>query len=165
MMADVKLEKVQEIALRACESSGVDLYDIEYLKGAKTLRIYIDKDKEAGGIQLDDCATISEKISTELDPLDLFPNDYNLEVSSPGVERVLRQEWHFNKVKGKKIEIKLYQSLGAYFPDADKKLEKAKTFKCLLKEVKNDEVIIDLEGRDFLIPLKNITKANLVFEL
>ncbi len=165
MAVDLKLQKVQEIAGEACKSLGVDLYDIEYLQGAKTLRIYIDKAIDAGGIQLEHCATISEKISTELDPLDLFPNDYNLEVSSPGVERVLRQHWHFDKVKGKKIEIKLYQSLGAYFPDTGKKLEKSKTFQCLLKEVKTDEVVIDLEGRDFLIPLKNITKANLVFEL
>jgi ribosome maturation factor RimP len=164
-MADVKLVKVEEIATRASEAIGVALYDVEYLQGAKTLRVYIDRDKEKGGISLDDCALVSEKISTELDPLDLFPTDYFLEVSSPGLERVLRHAWHFDKVKGKKIEIKLFQSLGAYFPDCGKKLEKAKSFQCLLKEVKNDELVIDLQERDFLIPLKNITKANLVFEL
>lgn len=164
-MAEAKLEKVQDIAARACEAIGVTLYDVEYLQGAKTLRVYIDRDKEQGGISLDDCALVSEKVSDELDPLDLFPTDYNLEVSSPGLERQLRQAWHFDKVKGKKIEIKLFQSLGAYFPDSGKKLEKAKNFQCLLKEVKNEELVVDLQGRDFLIPLKNITKANLVFEL
>lgn len=164
-MANASLEKVEEVARQACEASGLTLYDLEYLQGAKTLRIYIDRDKEQGGVSLDDCALVSEKVSDVIDPLDLFPTDYNLEVSSPGLERQLRHAWHFDKVKGKKIEIKLYQSLGAYFADAGKKLEKAKNFQCLLKEVKNEEVVVDLQGRDFLIPLKHITKANLVFEL
>jgi ribosome maturation factor RimP len=163
MIAEVKLQRVREIAEQICLAKAVVLYDLEYLQGSRTLRVYIDKAET--GVSLDDCALVSEELSNQLDTLDIFPEDYNLEVSSPGLERQLRLAWHFDKVKGKKIELKLYQSLGAYFPNTEKKFEKAKTFQCFLKDVKQEELVIDLQGNDFLIPLKNITKANLVFEM
>ncbi len=106
-MAKNILSAVTELAHKISEENGCFLYDIEYQKEGKNqvLRIYVDKD---GGINIDECETISRSISEALDQENLIQTAYQLEVSSPGAERKLTKEWHFEKVLGKKIEVSLY---------------------------------------------------------
>ena len=83
------VEKVKEIATKQAENTEFSLYDVEYVKEGTEyfLRIYFDKD---GGLTLDDCVLLSEKLAEELDKEDFISDKYYLEVSSPGIERDLR---------------------------------------------------------------------------
>ena len=107
------LSKVEEIAEREaekiCSENGLYVYDAEYKKegGENVLRIYIDSDS---GVDLDDCEKVSRALSDRLDELDPIKGAYELEVSSPGLERILNRNWHFDKAIGKKIYVKLFGS-------------------------------------------------------
>ena len=101
-------EKVEKLLKDTIESLGYELYDVEYVKEGKNyfLRIYIDKPE---GIDLKDCEKVNDAISDLLDEANYIKEPYFLEVSSPGVERVLRRDKHLEQNKGKEIEIKLFK--------------------------------------------------------
>lgn len=106
-MANIE-EKVENLLKEKIENIGYDLYDVEYAKEGKNyfLRIYIDKPE---GIDLKDCEKVNEAISDLLDEADYIKDQYFLEVSSPGIERVLRKDKHLEQNKGKEIAIKLFK--------------------------------------------------------
>ena len=83
------VQKVKSIATEQVKDSNYSLYDVEYVKEGSDyfLRVYFDKD---GGLSLDDCVLLSEKLAEELDKEDFISDKYYLEVSSPGIERDLR---------------------------------------------------------------------------
>ena len=92
--------------------SGTDyeLVDVEYVKEGRDwyLRIFIDK---TGGIDLDDCQNISERLSARLDALDIISGAYILEVSSPGIDRILKKDKDFIREAGKVVDVTLYAPL------------------------------------------------------
>ncbi len=111
-MAYSKIEQqVLEMSKPVAEENGCYVYDVEYLKEGKsrTLRIFVDK--ENGGISLDECETISRRMSDLLDESDPVKENYMLEVSSPGIERRLSQDWHFEKYMGETVDIGLYKAV------------------------------------------------------
>lgn len=87
-----------------------ELVDVEYVKeGADYyLRVYADK---AGGINIDDCVTISRALEEKLDAADMIKDAYILEVSSPGLTRPLKKEKDFERSIGKLVDIKLYRAI------------------------------------------------------
>ncbi|MDR0219915.1 MAG: ribosome maturation factor RimP [Lachnospiraceae bacterium] len=93
------------------EKMGLGIYDVEYVKegGDYILRAYIDKD---GGVNINDCETVSRTLSAALDERDFIPGSYVLEVSSPGLTRQLTKDKHFEKSLGAEVEIKTYKPLG-----------------------------------------------------
>ena len=101
---------ITELAKPIVEGLNYELVDVEFIKeGANWyLRIYIDK---PGGINIDDCQTVSEKISDILDKEDPIEQSYYLEVSSPGLERPLKTERDFIKYKGELVEVKVFQPI------------------------------------------------------
>lgn len=101
---------VEEMARPVAEKNHLELVDVEYIKEGKSwyLRIYIDKD---GGVDVEDCRSVSEEMSDLLDQKDPIPTSYFLEVSSPGLERVLRKDRDFVRYRGRDIEVKLYKPL------------------------------------------------------
>lgn len=101
---------VWEIAQPIAEQLGLDIWDIRFAKeGADWfLRIYIDKD---GGVGITDCENMSRAIDKPLDERDPIEQAYCLEVSSPGVERELTREKHFEACTGKKIKIRLIRAV------------------------------------------------------
>ena len=101
-------EKVENIIRKNIEELGYELYDVEYVKEAKDyfLRIYIDSKK---GIDLNDCEKVSNNITELLDKEDLIPEQYFLEVSSPGIERVLKKEKHLSDNIGNEVQIKFFK--------------------------------------------------------
>ena len=101
---------ITDLAKPIVEGLNYELVDVEFIKeGANWyLRIYIDK---PGGISIDDCQAVSEKISDRLDEKDPIEQGYYLEVSSPGLERPLKTERDFIKYKGELVEIKVYQPI------------------------------------------------------
>ena len=148
-MANIE-KKVENLLKEKIENLGYDLYDVEYAKEGKNyfLRIYIDKPE---GIDLNDCEKVNNEISDILDEANYIKDQYFLEVSSPGIERVLRKNKHLEQNKGKEIAIKLFR-----------KDEKGnKEYQGILKDF-NDETII-LED-DITIERKQIAQIKTIYE-
>ncbi|MCI8273370.1 MAG: ribosome maturation factor RimP [Clostridia bacterium] len=101
-------ERVESLIKGKIEETGYNLYDVEYVKEGPNyyLRIYIDNEK---GIDLNDCEKVSNAIDGILDEADYIKEQYYLEVSSPGLERILRKDKHFEKNIGKEVDVKLFK--------------------------------------------------------
>ena len=142
-------EKVEELVTKPINELGYRVYDVMYVKEGKDnyLRIFIDSPK---GIDLNDCEKVSNEINELLDQADYIKEQYFLEVSSPGVERILRKDSHLAQNIGKQIEAKLY-----------KKDENGnKNYIGELKAFDNDTITID----EFKFDRKNIAQLKTVFD-
>ena len=106
-MASIE-ERVESLIKTKIEKIGYELYDVEYTKEGKNyfLRIFIDKPE---GIDLNDCEKVNNEINDILDRADYIKEQYFLEVSSPGIERVLRKDKHLEQNIGEEINIKLFK--------------------------------------------------------
>ena len=102
-------EKTEHLLTPIVEKYGVEIYDVEYVKEGKDyyLRVYIDK---AAGVNILDCENVSRALSDALDVEDFIPDAYILEVSSPGLGRVLKKDRHMEKSLGEKVELKAYDA-------------------------------------------------------
>ena len=100
-------ETLKRLAEPVCREFGTYVYDAEYKKesGSFYLRLFIDKD---GGVTIEDCENVSRALNPILDREDFIKGAYIFEVSSPGMDRVLKLPWHFEKVLGQDIDIKLF---------------------------------------------------------
>ena len=109
-MAHKEIEAEAERLLEpVLEKDGIELVDVEYVRERNwSLRIYIDKE---GGVDLNDCQTVSEKAGALLDEKDLIPDNYMLEVSSPGLDRVLKKDKDFIRYTGEDVDVKLFAPL------------------------------------------------------
>lgn len=103
-------ERVEKIVTEPINKLGYEIYDIEYVKEGKDyfLRIYIDS---PNGIDLNDCEKVSNCITDILDEDDFIQEQYFLEVSSPGVERILKKDKHLKVNIGCEVQIKLFKAL------------------------------------------------------
>ncbi|MGH9352173.1 MAG: ribosome maturation factor RimP [Terriglobia bacterium] len=150
----VDVEKIREMAGRVAASEGLTWVDVE-LKGGRTnqlLRIYIDKPQ---GVSHADCQLVSEQMSALLDVEDLFPGQYTLEVSSPGLERKLMKASDYEYFAGRKARLVLREPLN----DGNKVLEGR------LAGFEAGRVRLDVgesQVREF--ELSGIAKAKLVLE-
>lgn len=92
------------------EELQMELVDIEYIKEGPNmyLRVYIDKD---GGVTLDDCQEVSQQVSQELDEKDPIAENYFLEISSPGIDRPLKNDKDLKRSIGKDVEVNLYKTI------------------------------------------------------
>lgn len=101
-------EKVENLIKDKIENIGYSLYDVEYAKEGPDyyLRIFIDSEK---GIDLNDCEKVSNEINEELDKVDYIKEQYYLEVSSPGIERILRKDKHLEQNIGQQVDVKLFK--------------------------------------------------------
>ena len=101
-------DTVAALAGPIAAEQGCTLWDVEYVKEAGTwfLRVFIDKE---GGVGIEDCEAVSRPVSDLLDEADLIQGSYTFEVSSAGLDRVLRKEEHFEACKGRKVDVKFYR--------------------------------------------------------
>lgn len=145
-------EKVESLIKNEIEEQGYELYDVEYVKEGKDyfLRIYIDKEK---GIDLNDCERVTNKITEILDKEDYIKEQYFLEVSSPGVERVLKQDKHLQTNLGSKVTVKLF-----------KPLENQKQYIGILKQFDDKNITIEVDGNLLEIERINIAQIKTVFD-
>ena len=143
--------KVTELVENIINDLGYDLYDVEYLKEGKDyiLRITIDNDK---GINIEDCEKVSNAINDILDSADYIKDQYNLEVSSPGLERILKKDKHFEKQIGNEVYIKLYKSVNGL-----------KEVQGILKEYNPEKLILDVDNKKIEIECKDIAIAKTIF--
>lgn len=119
--------------------------------GKKILRVYIDAPQ---GVTVDDCTKASRQISAILNVEMPIAGQYNLEVSSPGLDRPLITPAHFQRFIGKQIKVKLHNAL-----------DERKNFSGELLGIDNNQVQILVDGTTFHLPLENIEKANLIPDL
>jgi ribosome maturation factor RimP len=129
-----------------------ELVDIEYLRerGRWVLRLFIDKE---GGVTLDDCVAVNKEIGDLIDVKDIILNQYVLEVSSPGVNRPLKKEKDFILAVGKKIKVITHS------PKDDRR-----NFIGCLEDVRGDELRILVDDKPISIFLKEIKRANIIYE-
>ncbi len=134
-------------------SQGMELVGVEYKREARgwVLRIYIDKN---GGVSLDDCALVSNEVGTVIDVEDLFQSPYTFEVSSPGLNRILKKERDFMRFKDRSVRIRTHNAIG-----------KRRNFKGRLLGCTKGLIQIEVGGQVLHIPLSDVVKANLEFEL
>lgn len=107
-MAKVE-ERVEALVQELLAGQDMELVDVEYVKERDWyLRVYIDK---PGGIEIDDCQSLSERLEEKLDAGNFIPDSYILEVSSPGIDRVLKKPRDFEREQGKTVDVTLYAAL------------------------------------------------------
>ena len=108
-MAGYVEKTVEKLAEELLADTGLELVAVEYVKEKDWyLRVYIDKPE---GIDIEDCQALSEKLEKELDEKNVVPDSYILEVSSPGLDRVLKKEKDFVREAGKMVDVSLYEPL------------------------------------------------------
>lgn len=150
-------EVTEQLLQPILNENNLELFDIEYVKEGQDwfLRIYIDKD---GGVNLDECSLVSEKLGAELDELDIIKDTYFLEVSSPGVERPLKTKQDFLKNINKNIYVSLYVHI-----------EGEKDYEGILTDFKEDIATIEYKvktrKKTVDIPFGKIAKARLAVVL
>jgi ribosome maturation factor RimP len=129
--------------------SALELVDVEYKQeGANWyLRLYIDKQ---GGVQVDDCTKISQFLNTRLDNCDFIIQSYILEVSSPGIERVLKKPADFTRYQGSEVTLRTMT-----------KIDGQKHFQGKLSGYQDGQVLLETETGVVQIPLEQVTKAKL----
>lgn len=155
------LEQIEELTLPILEDLGAELVDLEYQRESHgwVLRFFLDKE---GGINLDECAEASREIAALLDVEDIIDTAYQLEVSSPGLDRPLKKLTDFQRFAGQKAKIKTIVSC-----DPDERGHRRKTFVGELQGVEDEKILLlqtDKKGGQVAFNLDQIEKANLEFE-
>ena len=132
------------------ERLGYELVDLEVRLGGKggLVRLYIDK---PDGIDLDDCEKVSLAVSALLDVEDPVPGNYNLEVSSPGLDRKLTKPAHFQRFAGETVKVQLRFPIGG-----------RRRFRGTLLSSDDENIVVEVDGESFSLPLKTIDTARLV---
>lgn len=162
-MASIE-EKVEDLIASKVNELGFDLYDVEYVKEGKEyyLRVYIDKED---GIDLNDCETVSNGISDILDEANYIKEQYFLEVSSPGVERRLRKNKHFEASIGKEVDVNLYSPIKLKQDEVnEKKKNTTKNISGILKSFDENNITLEIESNEEIkIERKNISNIKIKF--
>ena len=150
MKQQVGAEKIKKIILPVLESQEVELVDIEVKGrvGSQVLRIFVDKE---GGITLDQCTRVSREISDILDITNLVQGKYQLEVSSPGIDRPLKNEKDFGRNINRKVKI-------VYLKDKKEK----RTISGTIQAVDINSVSIQSDKKIINILLENIQSAKIL---
>jgi ribosome maturation factor RimP len=139
--------------------TGFELWELEYTSraGGGLLRLYIDS---ANGITVEDCAKVSHAVSEVLDSADPVPGYYTLEVSSPGLDRVLRTHAHFARFPGEQVQVEMKTVMQMKSAKVVRK-----RFSGPLLKVDQNEITIEVDGEPVVLPLAGIHKARLAPEL
>lgn len=149
-MASIE-NRVEDLIKEKIEHLGYELYDVEYSKEAKDfyLRIFIDS---KNGISLEDCEKVSNEINDPLDKSNIISESYFLEVSSPGIEKILRKDKHLQSNIGEEIEVKLF-----------KKDDKGnKNYQGILKSFNEKEIVVET-NEEVIIERKNIAQIKTIY--
>jgi len=134
------------------DALGLELVDVEYLTqgGRWIVRVYVDRE---GGVTLDECAMLSRELGPLLDVKDVIPHEYVLEVSSPGLNRRLKKEKDFVWARGKKVKLRIRNPIDG-----------RRNFTGMLTDVREGDLLLEVEGGTVVIALREIERANVVFE-
>ncbi|MEQ2443244.1 ribosome maturation factor RimP [Pseudoflavonifractor sp. CLA-AP-H29] len=142
-------ELVRALAQPIAAENGCSIWDVEYVREAGTwfLRVYLDKE---GGVTIDDCEAVSRPLSDALDEADPIEGSYTLEVSSAGIDRVLRHPEHFAAFLGAEVEVRLYRPV-----------EGRKDHVGILKGYEDGDVTVELPKGAVTFPKKDVAQVRL----
>ncbi len=134
----------------AVEAVGFEFVGLEYVAEGRhsVLRVYIDHDD---GITVDNCADVSRQVSAVLDVEDPISGQYNLEVSSPGMDRPLFKLEHFERYQGEEIKLRSHAPV-----------EGRRNFRGVLQAVEGDQISLNVDGQEFTVAFDNVEKARIV---
>lgn len=143
---------VQNLVVPVVESLGYELVGVEFLAQGHNglLRVYIDSED---GITLDDCQKVSHQLSGVLDVEDVIRGHYNLEVSSPGLDRPLFAPEHFERFAGQQVKLRLAVPT-----------QGRRNLRGVLLGMSDGNVRLRVDGEDMMVPFSAIDRANLVPE-
>ncbi|OIO09148.1 MAG: hypothetical protein AUJ52_06995 [Elusimicrobia bacterium CG1_02_63_36] len=150
-MPDLRL--IEETVENALAQDAYELVDMKYLQegGRWILRFFVDKH---GGVTLDDCQRISEKVGSILDATDMMTHSYCLEVSSPGVDRILKKAKDFKRFSGQRVKVRLKTAVDG-----------RRRFQGYLQGMENDGLLLENGGSTIRLPLAAVEEARLDPEL
>lgn len=151
-MANIE-EKVEKLVQKKIQDLGYDIYDVQYVKEGKDyfLRIFIEK--EEGSIDLNDCEKVNNEINDMLDEANLIKDQYFLEISSTGVERIIRKDEHLKKHINDFISVKLF-----------KPIDGEKEFVGELIDFNENEIKINTDEKEIIIDRKDISLMKKYYE-
>ena len=134
---------------------GYSVWDIEYVKeGADYyLRSTID---HADGVDINACEKVHRTIDPMLDELDPIEDAYHLEVSSPGLERVVKYDWHYEVLIGQKLSLRLFAPIEA--------VPGTKSLVGILKAYEDGNITLEIDGADITVPHASVSKAKTVYD-
>lgn len=149
-MASGKQSQLISMLEPAIDALGCGLWGIDYhAQGKKSvLRIYIEKD---AGVMMGDCERVSRQVSSILDVEDPISGEYTLEVSSPGMDRSLYKLEQYLLYIGSHINIRLRIAFDG-----------RKNFSGVLKGIEEDEIVLEADNEEYLLPYELIDRANIV---
>lgn len=129
---------------------GCEIWGIEFVSQGRhsRLRVYIDKEN---GITVDDCENVSRHVSDVLDIADLIPSAYTLEVSSPGMDRILFRPEHYGRSAGETVDVRLHQAF-----------EGQKHFVGVLAAFEDGEAYVHVGDEEYVFPIENVQRARIV---
>lgn len=150
-MASIE-ERVENLLQKKIEDLGYKLYDVQYVKEGQNyfLRVYIEK--ENGSIDLNDCEKVNDGINDLLDTADYIKEQYFLEVSSTGVEKVLRKDKHLADNIGVEVEVNLF-----------KPINKQKEFVGILENFNDDEITLKVKDNEIKLNRKDISLIKTIY--
>ncbi|KMW71502.1 ribosome maturation protein RimP [Photorhabdus luminescens subsp. luminescens] len=142
-------QKLTAMISAPVKALGFELVGLEFIRArVSTLRIYIDSEN---GITVDDCADVSHQVSAVLDVEDPISVLYNLEISSPGLERPLFTAEHYQRFIGEEVSLVLRIAM-----------QNRRKWLGIIKTVNGEMITVTVDGKDEVFALSNIQKANLV---
>lgn len=150
-MAKIENE-ILKIAEPVAQEMGCYVVAVEFKKenGDRYLRLFIDKD---GGVGINDCEAFSRAVEVKIDEADPIEENYCLEVSSPGADRVLKTQREFMYYIGREVEVKLYSAIDGM-----------KEFEGVLADYGDDVATVDVSGKSVKIPTKQAVYIRLLFK-
>ncbi|HEC97296.1 MAG TPA: ribosome maturation factor RimP [Nitrospirae bacterium] len=145
-------KKVMELATEATEIAGVELFDVGLIgrRGKMILRVAIDNEQ---GIGIKECERVSRQLEALLDVEDPIQGTYTLEVTSPGLDRPLRNIEDFERFKGRQARVVTTE-----------RIDNQTFFTGRIKSVKGDIIVFELDNKEVEIPYKIVSKARLEIE-
>lgn len=145
-------EKLNQLFLAPVESMGYEYVGCEYFSQGQhsMVRIYIDKPE---GVNTEDCGKVSHQLSAILDVEDMLNHQYTLEVSSPGIERLLFTAEQFKRFVGEKLSLRLHRLLAG-----------KRKLSGVLQQVTDCDIVLEIKGEVVSVPFALIAKAHLAIE-
>ena len=148
-------EELRVLIEPVVEGSGLELVDVMITRGGRPrlLRVTIDTPQGDGGVSVERCAEVSREVATQLDAADAIAGEYQLEVSSPGLDRLLAREKDFVAACGSEVQIRTRRPLDG-----------RRRFRGRLLEFDRGVAKLTVDGCEVGIPFTEVEKANTVYE-
>lgn len=151
-MAKIDIEALVEgLVLEIISDTALELVDVEYVKERDWyLRVFLDKE---GGLEIEDCQTVSSALEEKLDKIDPIVESYYLEVSSPGLDRALKKERDFVRQAGDVVEMTTFAPVDG-----------RKQWVGVLRGLEDGNVVLDIDGEEVRMPREKVSMVRLHIE-